>query len=148
MQNHHQLITHLSTEEDSMKRLAILLVLLSGVAQAYEADRAKNNFAHEMVRCAAYFATASECVANTMPEEPLAQALDLQAALLLQGSAELTSTEVMNARLKMEYESMHDAINNRCENISTLMVEHQDVCTSLSNDPESRMLFWLQKEDS
>jgi hypothetical protein len=126
--------------------LAVLMTFASNLS-AYEPGRAKNNQAHEMVQCAVYFSVVAECVGNTIPDEGLIQKYNQLAVILLVGAGELTSEEVTTARSQLEYNAIMSEMDNRCENLSVQMRDHHDECMTVISDPESRVEYWLNKED-
>lgn len=121
----------------------ILLLLLSqGIA--YEPERAKNNFAHELAECAAYFMLVSQ-----------APNLDKQASQKLWDtgmspsvlSAQLTSEKLALSRVELAMKTMKRETDGKWDNISIINNKYGYPCQDLTKDPESRLEYWLNKKD-
>ena len=110
---------------------------------------ALNNFHHEMTTCIAYFNIVSEGLNQRGDEEPAAAFLRASDVLLERtfviGRKIGMKDEAAMARLRMEANDQLEAIDRNMINISILIEKHADVCKSISDDPDSRLLFWLDK---
>ena len=124
--------------------IAVVLVLVFTSVRAYEAEQARNNFAHEAAECAAYFALASSGP-NLDPNT--ADGLRVRSEGLLEQSIMMSSQELTKARLNLAIETMKREMKANWSNFSIVNQKYGYRCLDFSNDPDDRMRYWLEKKE-
>lgn len=124
-----------------------LIVSTSLPANAYDAERAKNNFSHELAECSVYFLLISEAVSrqNTQEGDDLSNRYREAGEVLLEGAANFSQPETALARAEISMKEMISKIDNNFENISILMNQYMEQCTQVYQAPEERFQYWLEQ---
>lgn len=127
-----------------MKSLTpLLLCVVIPATQAYEPERATNNFGHEAAECAAYFLLAS--TAPNLDATTVA-GLHQRFEQLLEISVVSTTPELTKARVQLATETMKREMKGNWSNFSIINQKYGYKCLDLSNDPDSRARYWRQKK--
>ena len=113
-------------------------------AVAYEPDRARVNFAHEMAECAAYFMFVS---AAPELDAPIVSGLRDRFNLLMEFSATLSTPELAAARAQLAGKTIAREMQGSWENMSIINNKYGYTCIDIVANPEVRMQYWLDKTD-
>lgn len=129
-----------------MKKIIPILIVLFWLSPvtAYEPERAKTNFAHELAECAAYFMLVSKAPGI---DKQASQKLWDSGMSLSMLSAQLTSEKLSLARVDLEMKTMKREMEGKWENISIINNKYGYPCQDLTKDPEARFEYWLNKKD-
>jgi hypothetical protein len=125
----------------------VLSFLLSAptAALGYNVDGARNNFAHELAECSAYYQFMAEAPRlNAAMKRKSLEASDF----LLSLSVGLTTQELSLARFELALKTMMRDIDFNWENVSILLNKYAYPCKDVAEDPEARFKYWLKKKDS
>jgi hypothetical protein len=124
--------------------LFITALFVASVADAYDPDRARNNFAHELANCAAYYTLTVQ--APGFDEARKKQASDIGENLGAL-SSQLSSVKLAIARMELATKDMMRDLENRWENLSIVLNKYGFLCKEAAEDPEARLQYWLDKKD-
>lgn len=119
--------------------------LFLSAANAYDEVRAKNNFNHELVICAAYFnigAEGAKRAGNKKTSEMLQQVSDA----LLEEARKHNKDETVLSRYRLALEEQASLIHRDYANLSVLIVKYKDLCKQVSENPQARLDYWRQKK--
>lgn len=111
---------------------------------AYDPDRAKNNMAHELAECGAYFSLVAKAPGLDANTE---KALTERSAIALKSSAQLTSEKLALARFDLALQGIRRDMESNWSNLSVVNAKYGYSCQDLLKDPEARMKYWLEKKD-
>jgi hypothetical protein len=120
------------------------LLATSSIALAYDAERAKDNLAHEATNCSAYFMLVS-----TLPgvDEAASKKARQQFSNLLDFAVALSNEKITKARFELAEKSMFRDLDGKGSNIAIVSNRYMYPCVDLVNNPEARMKYWLDKAD-
>jgi len=108
-------------------------------------QRVLNNFAHENISCAAYFAVASTCLKVSFPDDTQTQEATVKAfSTALDRGRDATresglKMETLGARLDLEVADIQNLISNNCSNFSLMLQKYAAQCKLLLETPKKRM---------
>lgn len=125
--------------------LVLCLAALANLAKADDKEmRALNNFVHQHIECAAYYAISSQCIATREDSAELAKNLhqSYEAALkrgIQYGNALKLAQKTHTARFEMAMTTMMSDMEKSCMNISVILNSHALVCKKLMNEPEEAL---------
>lgn len=135
-----------------MRRVLILLALtvasgslFSSAAKAYDEERAKNNFSHELVICAAYYSIGAEGARRT-GDKRASETSQQVSDVLLERALKYSRQETVLSRFQLALEEQANLIHRDYANFSILMVKYKDLCKQITEDPQSRLDYWRQKK--
>ena len=129
----------------SLSFSAIVVGFLVSGAVAYDEERAKNNFASELVECSAYFNIGSEGIRRTGKLEAAAQA-EANSKVALDAARQYSKDEVVLARFKLALEAQANLIGHDYANLSLLITKYGDICKRALENPGDRLQYWSDKE--
>jgi hypothetical protein len=119
-------------------------------ATAYDEQRAKNNLAHELANCAAYYMIAKEGFerggVGTDQARAAVVVMDESIKLGVELSAKLTSEELAVSRVKLAIEENRRKMIGTMDNFSIIAAEFAFPCKDLIEAPDKRMKYWLEKD--
>lgn len=120
----------------------MLLAPLS--AGAYDADRARDNLAHEATECSAYF-----MVVSALPGVDEATARKSREVFdeLLKFSVALSNQKITEARFELAQKGMFLELDGKGSNIAIVSNKYGYPCANLAKNPEARLKYWLEKKD-
>ena len=121
-----------------------IILVWQSTGVAYDSERAKNNFAHDLAQCAAYYMLVSK--APSLDESTSKKLWDSGMSLSV-FSAQLTSEKLALARVDLEMITMQREMENTWDNTSIINNKYGYFCKDLAEKPESRLQYWLNKED-
>ena len=127
--------------------LTSLAIAFSITTYAYDPERARNNYANEIVECAAFYSISMQCVNNTNPDSPVVGQMYSAAETMLKYSVAITDGPVTDARFELAVSEQYKYIKNDCGQISLLMTEHLSRCKEISADPANGIIKWLEMTD-
>jgi hypothetical protein len=125
-------------------RLLLVLSLMPTAAFGYEPERARNNLAHELAECAAYYHLSGQMQGLTDAQK---KAFTDSSASLMQLSISLTSVKVGFARFELSMKTMTREMDNNWENYSIVLNKYAFPCKDLAENPDTRLRYWLDKRD-
>ncbi len=111
----------------------------------YEEERARDNFSHELVICAAYYDVGAEG-ARRVGEKEGAFQMELLAGYLMEMAREYTRDDVLLARYKLAFEDHVKTMDGDYANLSLLIVKYKDLCKQVVENPEARLKYWRDKK--
>ena len=124
--------------------LLLIVLVWQSTAAAYDSERAINNYAHDLAQCAAYFMLVSN--APGLDEATSKKLWDSGMSLSVL-SAQLTSEKLALARVELEMKTMQREMENTWDNLVIINNEYGYFCKDLAENPESRLQYWLNKQD-
>ncbi len=110
----------------------------------YEEERARDNFSHELVICAAYYDVGAEG-ARRVGEKEGAFQMELLAGYLIEMARKYTRENVLLARYKLAFEDHVKTMDGDYANLSLLIVKYKDLCKQVVENPEARLKYWRDK---
>lgn len=136
-----------------MKNLVISLVLAHPITFStyiYAKDdlQLKNNLAHDMANCAAYYLASSKVFEGKMSQEVSARVDDLFLKYI-EASDALSSKEVTKARIEMKLNEIMNFMNqNPVGGWSIVMNKEDKLCKSLHTEKglDDRMYYYVEKK--
>lgn len=120
------------------------LLTVSPIAIAYDAERAKDNFAHEATVCSAYFLLVS---ALPGVDEATSKKARQQFSNMLEFAVALSNEKITKARFELAEKSMLRDLDGKGSNIAFVSNQYGFPCVDLVKNPEARMKYWLDKAD-
>lgn len=124
--------------------LFALMLLAPLSAGAYDADRARDNLAHEATECSAYF-----MVVSALPGVDEATARKSREVFdeLLKFSVALSNQKITEARFELAQKGMFLELDGKGSNIAIVSNKYGYPCANLAKNPEARLKYWLEKKD-
>jgi len=134
-----------------MRRLLLALIAVVGcrplsAVNAYDEERAKNNFSHELVICAAYFNIGAEGAKRT-GDKKASEMLQQVSDALLEDARKYNKDETVLARFQLALEEQANLIHRDYANLSIVQVKHKDLCKQVSENPHARLEYWRGKSE-
>lgn len=132
-------------------QIALLLAALIpfGVARAQDKAtgnelRAMNNFVHEHIVCASFYAISSQCLKSRSDSVELSANMQKMSEMAYKrgieyGDAIKLSRKTHPARLEMAMTSMMADMSKDCINISVILNAHAYACKRLMDEPEEAL---------
>ena len=135
-----------------MKTTILLTVmLLTSSANAYDMERAQNNFHSDLVYCSEYFLFVADSITRHPTQTPQSapsakmyreKAEDLlKIALITSDDPELTV-----ARKSLANKHIIKLIRGTYNNFSIVIDEFDEDCWATDKDPIARLQYWLDKD--
>jgi len=124
--------------------LLFLLTLAPLDARTADEETARNNFASELVECAAYFDICAEGIRRTGNLEGAVKA-EAAAKSALDIARIYSRDDVVLARYKLAMEHQIKTIDGNYANLSLLIVKYKDICKQALETPEVRLNYWKKK---
>ena len=131
------------------KALLVATIIPFGAAQAQDKAtgnelRAMNNFVHEHVVCAAFYAISSQCLKSRSDSAELSANMQKLSETAYKrgieyGDAIKLSRKTHPARLEMAMNSMMADMSKDCINISVILNAHAYACKRLMDQPEEAL---------
>ncbi len=119
--------------------------LFLSTANAYDEERAKNNFSHELVICAAYFNIGAEGAKRT-GDKKASEMLQQVSDALLEDARKYNKEKAVLSRFQLALEEQANLIHRDYANLSILIVKYKDLCKQVSENPHARLDYWRQKK--
>lgn len=124
--------------------LFCILALVSQETRAADEDTAKNNFASELVECAAYYDIGAEGIRRTGNLD-YAAASEKAAKTALGIARQYSRDDVVLARYKLAMEGHIKTIDGNYSNLSLLIVKYKDICKQAIETTQDRLNYWRKK---
>lgn len=140
-----------------MKLTPLFVTLLMSLASSFAAQAADNepkdvlnNMAHEAIECAAYNSIVAFGLENSDDKVTAARARKTS-SWLTDWAIELTNraglkSETVNARMTIAIKQQMAEIDGDMGNISILLAKYAYLCKSVAEDPQKRMVYWMNKK--
>ena len=110
---------------------------------------ALNNFHHEIAGCVVYYSIAIEALKQRGAEEAATFYQGLSdtslGSMLIIGRKIGMKDETTTARIRMEFDRQMEQMGETLFNFSILLEKYLDACKVVSDDPESRIIFWMDQ---
>lgn len=130
-----------------MRVLTIALILIALASQkiwASDEENARNNFASELVECAAYYDIGAEGIRKTGDLEG-ATASEKVAKTALDIAQQYSSEKVVLARYPLALDGHVKTIDGNYSNLSLLIVKYGEICKQALEFPHDRLNYWRKK---
>jgi hypothetical protein len=113
------------SKDRTMRRALFTLTAVSGFvisssASAYDEKRARSNFSHEMVICAAYYSIAAEGVRRT-GNKKTSEIIQKVSDALLERAREYSIDETVLSRFRIALEDQANLIHRDYDNVSVVV---------------------------
>jgi len=134
-----------------MKIILLILLLwlfIPGENFAYDAERAKANLASDYVGCSVFYAHSAEALSRNDEakyDKLIGQMKQLSESNLF-FALKLSNKEVTEARTILEMKDQNNLIKNDFSNFSILILKYGELCKKLTENPEKRLQYWLDKK--
>lgn len=128
----------------SLSKIFALPLLLPAVAWAYDYQRAQANLASDYAACAAFYMTTTEVLRNHSRDHSNAEAAAKNA---LKMAVDLSNQEVTSARVQMVTEMLIGDMKGDWSNWGGVVNKYGPPCRELTENPVSRLQYWLNKND-
>ncbi len=125
-------------------RSFLFLLLTPGVVLGYEPDRARNNLAHELAECGAYYQLLSQ---QPRLDDAMKKRFSEDGTNLVKMSAILTNENLALARYQLALKTMTREMDNDWGNLSIVLNRYAFSCKDLGENVEARLRYWLDKKD-
>ncbi len=125
--------------------LAITIGLPMPIVWAYDEERAKNNFASELVECAAYFSIGSEGIKRSGNLEAASKS-EATSNAALNAARQYSNDDIVLARFNLALEGQANLIDHDYANLSLLTAKYGDICKRAVENPHERFQYWKDKK--
>lgn len=125
------------------KFMAFIIFFFATTASAYDPELAANNLAHEFASCGAFYILITEAPDL---DQNLKEQYENMGMMMLFYSEKLSTEKLAMARAELEMEKMKRDLEGSWNNLSILLNEYAYKCKDLTEKPEERIKYWLDKE--
>lgn len=121
---------------------AVACLIAAPGATAYDLERVRINFAHELAECSAYYTLIAEEPGIDIATSVKRRATGLS---LAKGATDVASEEFVNPRIDQAIAYMTRDMKGMWKNVSIINDKYGLHCQRIVADPVARRKYWLDK---